>query len=108
VVYYVRNGGSQRISKKPERRTRKLPCACLLAFKQKDNRVMVTWSKCANDLGDHFSRQEAKHYAMLRLTGDIPVGKIPPEVGSKLDEFMNRAKRYFKGCEVVLVQDGQK
>lgn len=97
LLQYVRKG-SQRVR-----------AGVLVARKFKKNKkikVFVGWSKCKL-AADKFDASRGKEIAegriQQRLDGRKSKSKVPHSIKGKVEEFVERAKRYFKTENVKVV-----
>ncbi len=87
ITQYVLNKKNQRMG-------------LMVAFKDKENPVIVSWSKCKKT--DKFDPQQAMDIALGRIQKNrSPI--VPKSMRGNMMGFMNRAEKYFKTNNVVLV-----
>lgn len=73
----------------------------LLAVKHEDNKVVVGWSLCCSldGFNKYFGQEIAYERGCKRFYDENHFEQIPPSIMEKLDNFIDRCKKYFKGCE---------
>jgi hypothetical protein len=88
IFQYVRNRRRERVG-------------VVVATKRSDNTVGIGYSLCATQRGDNFDVLTALEIAAGRAE-NYPYfkGSIPQSVTKDWMEIVDRANRYFKGCEI--------
>lgn len=67
------------------------------------SKIIVSWSKCNNKLGDKYDKFKGERIAMNRAHCGTSK-KVPITILKQFNDMQKRASRYFKGMDVIPVE----
>ncbi|MAG26111.1 hypothetical protein CMI47_11080 [Candidatus Pacearchaeota archaeon] len=87
ILEYVKNRKGQRVG-------------VFVAAVQADGNVQIGWSKC-HGTKDKWNRERGIEIASRRAKSGTNIS-IPEPLNGKIDDFVERARRYFKDRDIVI------
>ena len=112
LIEHIRKGGNKRYRTTATGKRYKgakggNPIGSIAAvFNESDKKAVVGWSLCheLDKCRDGFNAERAVNIALGRAVAERSKTALPKSIAKKVEQFAERAKRYYKTDNVVIVR----